>query len=227
MEEKEMINEEINETEENPEVVEEKVEVKKEKKNKHKERIEALEKQNAELKDKLLRNAAELENFKRRTNEERIKDRKYASCDLVNDLVSILTNLDKCVNMETEDPMLKNFLIGFKMIDNQLFDRLYQDGLEEIKVEVGMQFQVMTPAGPTIVTVIEVNGYKVKIDGNHEMAGKVLNFDIEVVEVRDTTEEELVQLDAGCGGGCGGCGGGCGNEDCGGCGGTGECPEKG
>jgi len=140
MEEKEIVNEEVNETEENPEVVLEKEEPKKEKRNKHKERIEALEKQNAELKDKLLRNAAELENFKRRTNEERIKDRKYASCDLVNDLVSILTNLDKCVNMETEDPMLKNFLIGFKMIDNQLFDRLYQDGLEEIKVEVGMEF---------------------------------------------------------------------------------------
>ena len=141
MEEKEMVNEETCETEENPEVVEEKQqEVKKEKRNKHKEKIEALEKQNAELKDKLLRNAAELENFKRRMNEERIKDRKYASVDLVNDLVSILANLDKCVNMETDDPMLKNFLIGFKMIDNQLFDRLYQDGLEEIKVEVGMDF---------------------------------------------------------------------------------------
>ena len=172
MEEKEIVNEEINETEENPEVVEEKVEVKKEKKNKHKEKIEALEKQNAELKDKLLRNAAELENFKRRTNEERIKDRKYASCDLVNDLVSILTNLDKCVNMETEDPMLKNFLIGFKMIDNQLFDRLYQDGLEEIKVEVGMDFDpnihhaIETTENvdfePNKITEVVQKGYKYK-----------------------------------------------------------------
>jgi molecular chaperone GrpE len=172
MEEKEIVNEEINETEENPEVVEEKIEVKKERKNKHKEKIEALEKQNAELKDKLLRNAAELENFKRRTNEERIKDRKYASCDLVNDLVSILTNLDKCVNMETEDPMLKNFLIGFKMIDNQLFDRLYQDGLEEIKVEVGMDFDpnihhaIETTENadfePNKITEVVQKGYKYK-----------------------------------------------------------------
>ena len=80
-----------------------------------------------------------------------------------------------------------------------------------------MMFQLQTPAGPTIATVVEVNGDKIKIDGNHEMAGKVLNFDIEVVEVRDTTEEELAQLESGCGGcGGGGCGG-CGGEGCGNC----------
>ena len=148
MEEKEKVTEEVKEEtneEVEAEVVDEateevKPEIKKEKKNKLKEKLEAQEKINAELKDKLLRNAAELENFKRRMNEERVKDRKYASCDLVSDLVSILANLDKCVNMETEDQMLKNFLIGFKMINNQLFDRLYQDGLEEIKVEKGMAF---------------------------------------------------------------------------------------
>ena len=167
MEEKEMKEETMTEEikEENPEVIE-KAEVKKEKKNKHKEKIELLEKQNAELKDKLLRNAAELENFKRRTNEERVRDRKYASCDLVNDLVSILANLDKCVNMETDEPMLKNFLIGFKMIDKQLFDRLYQDGLEDIKAEIGMAFD------PNIHHAIE----------NTEIEGQESNTITEVVQ---------------------------------------------
>ena len=178
MEEKKNVTEEVKEEateeikEENPEVVEPKVEAKKEKKNKHKEKIEALEQINAELKDKLLRNAAELENFKRRTNEERIKERKYASCDLVSDLVSILANLDKCVNMETDEPMLKNFLIGFKMINNQLFDRLYQDGLEEIKVEKGMAFDPnihhaietteVEGVESNIITEVVQKGYKYK-----------------------------------------------------------------
>lgn len=87
-------------------------------------------------------------------------------------------------------------------------------------VQVGMQFQVQTPVGPSIVTVVKVENGMVTIDANHQMAGKVLNFDIEVVEVRDPTEDELAMLSMqGCGGGCGGCGGGCGNcgED-GGCG---------
>jgi molecular chaperone GrpE len=173
MEDEKIVQEEINEDASNDtsnedlnQTNEVKEEVKKEKKNKHKEKIELLEKQNAELKDKLLRNAAELENFKRRTNEERIKDRKYASVDLVNDLVSILANLDKCVNMETEDPMLKNFLIGFKMIDKQLFDRLYQDGLEDIKAEVGMTFD------PNIHHAIETT----------EIEGKESNTITEVVQ---------------------------------------------
>lgn len=95
----------------------------------------------------------------------------------------------------------------------------------EAQIEVGMQFQVETPAGPTIVTVTDVKGDRIKIDGNHEMAGKVLNFDIEVVEVRDITPQELEELEAkqSCGG-CGGCGGegcnpeGCGDGACGGCG---------
>lgn len=106
---------------------------------------------------------------------------------------------------------------GYGERDERLVAQVTKDRFEtEEPIEVGMQFQVMTPAGPTIVTVVEVNGDNIKIDGNHEMAGKVLNFDIEVVEVRDTTEEELAQLESG----CGGCGGGCGNcgGECGGCG---------
>ena len=107
---------------------------------------------------------------------------------------------------------------GYGERDERLVAELPKDRFEtDDQIEVGMQFQVMTPAGPTIVTVIEVNGDRIKIDGNHEMAGKVLNFDIEVVEVRDTTEEELAQLESGCGGcGGGGCGD-CGGEGCGNC----------
>lgn len=83
-------------------------------------------------------------------------------------------------------------------------------------VEVGMQFQAMSPQGPIIVTVTEVSGDNVKIDGNHELAGKTLHFDVEVVEVRDATEDELNPKGCGgCGGGCGGCGDGCGEGGCG------------
>lgn len=83
------------------------------------------------------------------------------------------------------------------------------------EVEVGMMFQVMTPQGPAIVRAVEVGPDIVKIDGNHELAGKNLHFEVEVVEVRDATEEELNPR------GCGGCGGGCGN--CGGDGCDGDC----
>lgn len=101
-------------------------------------------------------------------------------------------------------------------------------------IEVGMMFQAMSPQGPILVRVVEINDDSVKIDGNHELAGKVLHFDVEVVEVRDATEEELNPPSCGCGGCGGGCGGDC-NGDCGGdcngdcgdggcgCGGEGGC----
>lgn len=110
-----------------------KQEVKKDKKNKLVSKIEELEKNNKDLKDQLLRNRADLENFKKRITDEKIKDRKYASFELVRDLISALDNLDLAVKMETEDSVLKNFLIGFKMINDQLFEVLTKDGLKVIE----------------------------------------------------------------------------------------------
>ncbi|MCR5495269.1 MAG: peptidylprolyl isomerase [Treponema sp.] len=95
---------------------------------------------------------------------------------------------------------------------------------EGMPVEVGMQFQATTAdGGACIVRVIEVSDKTVKVDANHELAGKQLTFDVEVLDVREPSEEELANL-GGCGGGCGGCGGSCGGDcgsDCG-CGGCGN-----
>ena len=75
--------------------------------------------------------------------------------------------------------------------------------------------------------VLEVTADSVKMDLNHQMAGKTLHFTGEIVSVREATEKELTEGLHGeyvhsCGGcsGChgheGGCVGGCGgNDDCG------------
>ena len=109
---------------------------------------------------------------------------------------------------------------GYGERDERLVAELTKDRFEtDAEIEVGMQFQVMTQMGPSIVKVTEVNGDKIKIDGNHELAGKVLHFDVEIVDVHEPSQEEKMQyesiLASGCGGGCGGCGGNCGG-DCGG-----------
>lgn len=56
--------------------------------------------------------------------------------------------------------------------------------------KVGMQFESRTPQGSMIITVTAVSDKDVTIDANPEMAGKTLVFDIEVVDVREATEEE-------------------------------------
>lgn len=56
--------------------------------------------------------------------------------------------------------------------------------IDEIKV--GDKLFLTTPAGqPVPVTVIGVDAEGVTLDANHELAGKDLNFDIELVEVLD------------------------------------------
>jgi FKBP-type peptidyl-prolyl cis-trans isomerase SlyD len=54
-----------------------------------------------------------------------------------------------------------------------------------------MQLQANTPQGPRIVRVTRMVSDMVTLDGNHELAGKTLNFDVEIADVRLATEEEL------------------------------------
>ncbi len=96
---------------------------------------------------------------------------------------------------------------------------------EGAPIEVGMAFQAMSAMGPQIVKVTKIEGDKITIDANHDLAGVRLNFEIEVVDVRDATEDELNPPSCGgCGGNCGGgCGGDCSDGGCGGCGGSCDC----
>ena len=62
---------------------------------------------------------------------------------------------------------------------------------EGMDVSPGMQFQAQTNQGVQVVTVTQVEGESVTIDGNHPLAGQTLHFDVEVKEIRDASEEEL------------------------------------
>ncbi len=59
------------------------------------------------------------------------------------------------------------------------------------EIKKGMQFQAQTDDGMRLFTVTAVVGDMVTLDGNHPLADKTLNFDVEVVSVRDATAEEL------------------------------------
>ena len=63
---------------------------------------------------------------------------------------------------------------------------------EDTEIEVGMQFHAQGPNGETmVVTIAEVEGDNVVVDGNHPLAGVALNFAVEIMDVRDATSEEL------------------------------------
>jgi FKBP-type peptidyl-prolyl cis-trans isomerase SlyD len=78
--------------------------------------------------------------------------------------------------------------LGYGEFNKDLLQRVPLDRFGGQHVEVGMQFQ----AGEHhVVTVREVTPADVLVDGNHELAGVTLHFDVEVVDVRKATEEEI------------------------------------
>lgn len=66
-------------------------------------------------------------------------------------------------------------------------------GYEKIKnkIKPGMKVAVNTQHGPWDAVVLKVGKFNVDIDSNHPLAGKNLDFELEVVEVRDATADEL------------------------------------
>jgi len=63
-------------------------------------------------------------------------------------------------------------------------------GVEDI--QPGMQFNAQAPDGLTyVVTVTNVGEEKITIDANHDLAGVRLTFDVEVMDIRNATDEEI------------------------------------
>lgn len=145
--------EETNEVEQTNEVEEKPIKEKKKIKD-LKEQIAKLELELANVKNEMLLDRAELENFKRRTNDERIKDRKYANQTLLSDMINVIDIFDKAVSSNTEDELLKKYLLGFKMINMQLQQVMSDYGVQKIK-DLGEKFN---PNIHQAVETIEVEG---------------------------------------------------------------------
>lgn len=59
------------------------------------------------------------------------------------------------------------------------------------KLKPGSKVAVNTQHGPWDAVVLKVGKFNVDIDSNHPLAGKHLDFELEVIDVRDATDEEL------------------------------------
>lgn len=59
------------------------------------------------------------------------------------------------------------------------------------KLVEGMQVRVETNEGASIADVAKIDGEDVTLDMNHPLAGETLHFDVEIVDVREATKEEL------------------------------------
>lgn len=78
--------------------------------------------------------------------------------------------------------------------DDQLVHLVPLSGFQSAdgeQLQVGMQVQVDTGQGHAIATVTGIEGDDVTLDLNHPLAGAELHFDVEIMNVREATDEEL------------------------------------
>lgn len=145
MKEQNVTNEEIDETiiDENQDVTEEDYEANADKSEEiNIEEIlqenEQLKQETTQLKDRMLRIQAEYENFKRRTNEERLAERKYQSEKLAIALLSVLDNFERALQVEITEEN-KGLMDGMQMIYNQFVEALQSEEITAINA-VNEQF---------------------------------------------------------------------------------------
>ena len=137
--------------------------------------LDALLAENAELRDRLLRAMADMENLRRRTEREKTDTARYAISNFARDVLTVGDNLKRTVDhvpaeAAAADPALKSFLEGVELTERELLNVLERHGVTRIE-PLGQRFdpnchqamyEVPDPSVPegTVVDVMQ-SGYTI------------------------------------------------------------------
>lgn len=104
--------------------------------------MEALAAENASLKEQVLRFAADAENTKRRAEREANDARAYAIQKFARDLLTVADTLGRALTAPpaSEDPAVKNFLVGVEMTEKALLSAFETNGLKRLEPVKGTKF---------------------------------------------------------------------------------------
>ena len=129
--------EEVEETVENTETAETEEEVVEEKTAVEllQEKVDKLEEELKQSEDKYLRLYAEFENFKRRKNQEIETNNVYKSQKVITEILPSLDNLERALQVESDNEEIKSLLKGVEMVYEGLLNVLKSEGVELIETE--------------------------------------------------------------------------------------------
>jgi FKBP-type peptidyl-prolyl cis-trans isomerase SlyD len=81
---------------------------------------------------------------------------------------------------------------GYGHYRDELVQTVHREVFQDVEeIAPGMSFHAESEQGPIIVTIKDINGDEVTIDGNHVLAGQKLDFTVNVAGIRAATESEL------------------------------------
>ena len=106
--------------------------------------LDALLVENAEMRDRLLRTLADMENLRRRTEREKADTARYAITNFARDVLTVGDNLKRTVDhvpaeAAAQDPALKTFLEGVELTERELLNVLERHGVTRIE-PLGQRF---------------------------------------------------------------------------------------
>ena len=99
--------------------------------------MEALAKEAADIRDKMLRTLAEMENLRKRTAKEVADARAYGITGFARDVLDIADNLQRALDAvpsetrESADPMLKALIEGVELTERSLLNALEKNGVKK------------------------------------------------------------------------------------------------
>jgi len=105
------------------------------------EKISELERQTAQLKDQVLRKAAEFDNYKRRTENDFAALTKFAGENIISQLLPVLDDFNRSLKTIKDKSENDSFIKGIEMIHAKLLKVLEAQGLKTMDV-VGKEFSV-------------------------------------------------------------------------------------
>ena len=100
--------------------------------------LDGLLAENADMRDRLLRAMAEMENLRRRTEREKTDTARYAISNFARDVLTVGDNLKRTIDHVPQeaaaaDPALKNFLDGVALTERELLNVLERHGVTRIE----------------------------------------------------------------------------------------------
>ena len=106
--------------------------------------LDALLAENAEMRDRLLRTMADMENLRRRTEREKADTARYAISNFARDVLTVGDNLKRIIDhvpaeAAAQDPALKSFLEGVELTERELLNVLERHGVTRIE-PLGQRF---------------------------------------------------------------------------------------
>ncbi len=107
--------------------------------------MEQLVTENADMKDRMYRLAAELENLRRRSEREKDELRRYAATRFARDIISVSDNMDRALEAvsqearEAADEVTRNLLEGIEMVRRELLSTFEKHDIRRIE-PVGEKF---------------------------------------------------------------------------------------